>query len=161
MILKTYCHLPVRRPAPKTSVQADDVIGGHRAGENSLQSQCNRPPRRAAVDTGSEKPGTLPRSPAIGTESDGPGISRFETSTEEEELFPLETTMDGFLNFTGTEQECILLKSDGEMDDNNDATTQQAAAREEFAGPTKKRQRQGTTAWAAEQNKQFDRGRSL
>ena len=27
--------------------------------------------------------------------------------------------------------------------------------------PTEKRQQQGTTDWAAEQNKQFDRGRSL
>ena len=35
MILKTYYHLPVRRPTPKTSVQPDDVVGGHRAGENS------------------------------------------------------------------------------------------------------------------------------
>ena len=43
------------------------------------------------------------------------------------------------------------------MDDSNDATTQQAAASEEFARLTKMRQRQGTTAWAAEQNKQFDR----
>ena len=45
MILKTYYHLPVRRPAPKTSVQPDDVIGGHRAGENSPQSQCDPLPR--------------------------------------------------------------------------------------------------------------------
>ena len=79
----------------------------------------------------------------------------------------------GFFNFnsTGTEQECILLQSgvevngnkvqpEGGMDVNNDATTQQAAAREKFARPTKKRQRLETTAWAAEQNKQFDRGRS-
>ena len=82
--------------------------------------------------------------------------------------------MDGFLhlNCTSTEQECILLQSDVGindnkvqpevgMDDGNDATTQQAVARQEFARPTKMRQRQGTTAWAAEQNKQFDRGRSL
>ena len=47
------------------------------------------------------------------------------------------------------------------MDDSNDGTKQQAAAREEFARLTKMRQRQGTTAWAAEQNKQFERGRSL
>ena len=93
---------------------------------------------------------------------------------EEEEIFPLETSMDGFLlsNCTSTEQECILLQSDVGIngnkvqtevgiDDRNDATTQQAAARQAFARPTKMRQRQGTTAWAAEQNKQFDRGRSL
>ena len=53
-------------------------------------------PRRAAVDTGSEEPGTPPRSPAIGTASDGPGVSRFEASTEEEGLFPLETSMNVF-----------------------------------------------------------------
>ena len=123
--------------------------------------QCDPLLRRAAVDTGSQEPGTRPRSPAIGTGSERPGVSRFETSTEEEGLFFLETSMDGFLNFTGTEQECILFKSDVGMDDNNDAITQQAAAREESARPTKKRQRQGTTAWAGEQNKQFDRGRSL
>ena len=35
MIIKTHYHLPVRRPAPQTSVQPDDEIGGHRAGENS------------------------------------------------------------------------------------------------------------------------------
>ena len=82
--------------------------------------------------------------------------------------------MDGFRrsNCTSTEQECILLQSDVGvndnkvqsevgMDDNNDATTQQAAAREEIARLTKMLQRQGTRAWAAEQNKQFDRGRSL
>ena len=93
---------------------------------------------------------------------------------EEEEIFPFETNMDGFLhsNCTSPEQECILLQSDVEvndnkvqpeieMDDSNDATTQQAAAREEFARLTKMRQRQETTAWTAEQNRQFDRGRSL
>ena len=163
MILNTYYHLPVRRPTPKTSVQPDDVIGGHRAGANSPQSQCDPSPRHDAVDTGSEEPGTPRRSPAIGTGSDGPGMSRFETSTEEEGLFPLETNMNGFLrpNYTSTEQECILLlQPEIGMDDNNEATTQQAAAREEFARPTKKRQQQGMTAWSTDQNKQFDRGRS-
>ena len=68
------------------------------------------------------------------------------------------------------EQEYILLQSnvgvndnrvqpEVGMDDNNNATTQQAAVREEFVNPTEKRQ--GMTAWATEQNKQFDRGRSL
>ena len=76
--------------------------------------------------------------------------------------------MDGFLRSTctSTEQEYILLQSnvgvndnrvqpEVGMDDNNDATTQQAAVRES----TEKRQ--GTTAWATEQNKQFDRGKLL
>ena len=69
------------------------------------------------------------------------------------------------------EQECALLhqpdvevndnrvQPEVRMDDNNDATTQQAAVREEFVSPTEKRQ--GTTAWATEQHKQFDKGRSL
>ena len=83
MILKTEYPLPERRPAPETSVQPDDVIGEHRAGENSSSSQCDPSPRRAAVDTGSEEPGTPPRSPAIGT-GPGPGVSRAETQMEEE-----------------------------------------------------------------------------
>ena len=172
MILKPKYPLPVRRPGPKTSVQPDDVIGKHWAGENSPSSQCDPSPRRAAADTGSEEPGTPPRSPVIGTESE-PGVAE-KQMMEEEELFPVETSMDDFLhsNYTSTEQESTLLQSDVGvnnnkvqpeigMDDSNDATTQQAAAREEFARFTKMRQRQGTTAWAAEQNKQFDRSRSL
>ena len=104
MILKTHYHLPVRRPAPKTSVQPDDEIGGHRAGENIPQSQCDPSPRRAAVDTGSKEPGTPPRLPAIGTESDGPGVLGTETSMEEEGLLPFETSIGGVLNpnFTST-----------------------------------------------------------
>ena len=91
---------------------------------------------------------------------------------KEEEIFPFETSMDGFLrsNFKSMEQECILLQSnvgvndnrvqpEVGMDDNNDATTQQAAVREEFVSPTEKRQ--GAIAWATEQHKLFDRGRSL
>ena len=174
-ILKTNHPLTVRRPAPETSVQPDDVMGEHRTGENSPSSQCDPSPRRAAINTGSEEPGPPPRSPATGTGS-GPGVSQPETQImEEEDIFPFETSMiDGFLhsNCTSTKQQCILLQSDVGvndskvqpevgMDDSNDATTQQAAAREEFARLSKIRQRQGTTAWAAEQNKQFDRGRSL
>ena len=172
MILKTYHRLPVRHLAPETSVQPDDVIGEHRVGENGRSSQCDPSPRRAAVDTGSEGPGTPPcspavdteseeprtppRSPAIGTGSEEPGASRAS----------FKTSIDGFLNpnFTGTEQECVLLhQSDVGVDDDEKTTTsisQQAAVREEFASPTEKQQQQGTIAWAIEQNKQFDRGRS-
>ena len=58
--------------------------------------RCDPSPRRAAVDTGSEEPGTPPRSPAIGTGS-GPGVSQAETQImEEEEIFPFETSMDNF-----------------------------------------------------------------
>ena len=118
-------------------------------------SQCDPSPRRAAVDTGLEEPGTPPRSPAIGTGSEGPRASRT----------PFKTSIDGFLssNCTSTEQEYILLhQPDVGVDDEKEttATSQQAAVREEFASPTEKRQQQGTTAWATEQNKQFVRGRS-
>ena len=84
MILNTKYQLPVQRPAPETSVQPDGVIGEHRAGENSPLSECDPSPRRAAVDTGSEEPGTPPKSPAISTGS-GPGVSRAETQIMEEE----------------------------------------------------------------------------
>ena len=36
--------------------------------------QCDQLPRRAAVDKGSEEPGTPPGSPSVGTGSDGPGV---------------------------------------------------------------------------------------
>ena len=118
-------------------------------------SQCDPSPRRAAVDTGSEEPGTPPRSPAIGTESEEPGAARAS----------FKTSIDGFsnTNFTSTEQLCVLLhQPDVRVDDEKETTanSQQAAVREEFASPPEKRQQKGTTAWATEQNKQFDRGRS-
>ena len=109
IILKTEYQLPVLRPALETSVQPDSVIGEHRAGENSPSSECDPSPRRAAVDTGLEEPGTPPQPPAISTGL-GPGASRAETQMEEE-IFTFETSMDGFLrsNFTSTEQESALL----------------------------------------------------
>ena len=120
MILKTKYTLPVRRPAPENSVQPDDEIGEHRAGENSPSSQCDPSPRRAAVDTGSDESETPPWSPAISTGS-GPEASRAETHIiEEEEISLFETSMDGFLRSicTSTEQECILLQSDVGVNDN-------------------------------------------
>ena len=137
MILNTNYPLTVRRPAPETSEQPDYVIGEQRAGESSPSSQCDPSPRLAAVDTGSEEPGTPPRSPAIGTGS-GPGALQAKTQImEEEEFFTFETSMDGFLrsNFTSPEQECILLKSDIGVDDNDDAAASkvQPGAREESA----------------------------
>ena len=164
MILRTNYPLPIRRPAPETSVQPDDVIGEHRAGENSPSSQYDPSPRRAAVDTGSEEPGTPPRSSAIGTGS-GPGVSQAETQImEEEEMYSFETSLDGSLrsNCTSTEQEYILLhQSDIGVDDNDEATVTkvQAGAREESARLSIG-QHQGMTAWSTDQNWQFDRGRS-
>ena len=120
-------------------------------------SQCEPSPRRAAVDTGSEQPGEPRLSTAIGTGS-GPGVSQFETQTEEEEIFPLETRMDIFLHSSciSIQQEYILLHQHyvGVDDDKETTTTsQQAPVREGFASPTEKRQQQGTTAWATKQNK--------
>ena len=166
MILSTKYQLPVQRPAPETSVQPDGVIGEHRAGEDSPSSECDPSPRRAAVDTGPEEPGTPQQSPAISTGS-GPGASRAETQMEQEDIFPFQTSMDGFLrsNFTSIEQECALLHQPdvGVDDDEKETTTtsKQAAVREEFVSPTEKRKQQGTTAWVTEQHKQFDKGSSL
>ena len=124
--------------------------------------QCDPSPRRLpAVDTGSEEPGTPRRSPAIGTGPDEPEVSRAETSTDKEEIVPIQASVGGFLrlNRTSPEQECILFQPEVGVD-NSETTTQQAATREEFARPTKKRQQQGMTAWSTKQSKQFDRGRS-
>ena len=88
-------------------------------------SQCDSSPRRAAVDTGSEEPGTPPQSPAIS--SGPPGALRAETQMEEE-IFPFETSMDSFLrsnaNFTSTGQESALLhQQDVGVDDDEKETT--------------------------------------
>ena len=166
MILNTKYQLP-----PETSVQPDGMIGEHLARENSQPSECDPSPRRAAVDTGSEEPATPPQPLAVDTGSEEPGtpLQSPATGTGSEEpgasRAPFETSMDGFLrsNLTSMEQECALLhQPDVEVDDDEQettTTTQQAAAREEFVIHTEKRQ--GTTAWATEQHKQFDRGRFL
>ena len=115
-------------------------------------SECDTSPRRAAVDTGSEEPGTPPQPPAISTGS-GP----------EGKKISFEASRDGFLrsNYTSLEEEYILLQvqPDG-MDDSNNPTTSQAAAREESARLLIGQQ-QGMAAWSIDQNRQFDRGRLL
>ena len=68
MILNTKYQLP-----PETSVQPDGMIGEHWARENSQSSECDPSPRRAAISTGSEEPGTPQQSPAISTGSEEPG----------------------------------------------------------------------------------------
>ena len=136
-------------------------------------SQCDPSPRRAAVDTGSEEPGTPQQSPAISTGSEEPGtpLQSPVIGTESEESgvsrTSFETSMYDFLysNFTSTEQESALLHQQdiGVDDDDKEttATTQKAAVREEFVSSTEKLQRQGPTTWATEQHKLFDRGRPL
>ena len=91
MILKTEYQPSVLRPVPKTSMQPEGMKGEHRAGENS--TSCDSSPRRAAVDTGSEEPGTPPQSPAISTGS--PGVSQAETQIEEVFFF-LKPVLMGF-----------------------------------------------------------------
>ena len=78
-------------------------------------SKCDPSPRRAAVDTGSEKPGTPLQSPVIGTGSEEPGVSRA----------PFETSMNDFLhsNFTSTEHEYALLHQQDVGVDNDDKET--------------------------------------
>ena len=87
----------------------------------------------------------------------------------EEDIFSFETSMDmdGSLDkkFTSTKQESALLHQQdvGVNNDEKETTTntQQAAVRKEFVSPTEELQQQGTTAWATEQHKLFDRGRPL
>ena len=130
----------------------------------SSSSECDTSPRRAAVDTESEEPGTPTQSPAI-SKGSGPEAQQAETQMHGG-IFSFEASMDGFLNqnFTSTEQESALLhQQDVGVDDNEKetTTTQQAAVRKEFVSPTKKQQQRGTTAWGTEQHKLFDRGRML
>ena len=134
-------------------------------------SECDPSPRRAAVDTGSEEPGSPTQSPAI---SPGAGPKAPEAETQMEGgIVSFEASMDGFLSSicTSLEQEFILIQSREEfillqvqpevgMDDSNNATTSQATAREDFARlPIG--QQQGVTAWSTDRNRQFDRGRLL
>ena len=164
MILKSEYQLPVLRSVLEISVQPDSVIGEHRAGENSTASECDLSPRHAAVVTRSEELETPPKSSAIGTGLNRPGVSpaiEANSPQTEESLSPPETSMEGFLylNFLSPEQECTLHQPGIGVEYNDEATSKlQAGAREEFARPPI-RQQQRTTAWSTQQNKQFDRGR--
>ena len=59
-------------------------------------SECDPSPRRAAVDTGSEEPGTPPQPPAI-SKGSGPEAQQAETQMQGE-IFSFEASMDGFLS---------------------------------------------------------------
>ena len=164
MILKSEYQLPVLRSVSQISVQPDSVIGEHRAGEYSAASECDLSPRHAAVVTRSEELETPPKSPAIGTGLNRPGVSpaiEANSPQTDESLFPPETSMEGFLNFNflSPEQECTLHQPGIGVEYNDEATSKlQTGAREESARPPI-RQQQLTTAWSTQQNKQFDRGR--
>ena len=140
-------------------------------------SECDTSPRRAAVDTGSEEPGTPTQSPAISkgsgletqqaeTQMQG-GILSFEADSPQtdESLFPFEASTDEFLdkNVTSTKQEepALLHQQDVGVDDNEKDTTQQAAVRKEFVSPTEKQQSKRMATWSTDESKQFDRGRLM
>ena len=116
-------------------------------------SECDPSPRRAAVVTRSEEPGTPPHSPAISTGS-GP----------EGKYFSFEASRDVFMHSKSTslEEEYILLQVQPEvgMDDSNNANTSQATTLEESARLLFGQQ-QRMAAWSTGQSKQFDRGRLL
>ena len=128
-------------------------------------SECDTSPRRAAVDKGSDEPGTPTQSPAI-SKGSGPEAQQAETQMQGG-IFSFEASTDGLLdkNVTSTKQEepALFHQQDVGVDDSEKetTTTQQAAVRKEFVSPTKKQQQRGTTAWGTEQHKLFDRGRLL
>ena len=166
MILNSEYQLPVLRSASQVSVQPDSVIGEHGVEQVSTASECDLSPRHAAVVTRSEKLETPPKSPAISTGLDKPGVSpAFEADTPQtdESLFPFEVSTDDLLDkyVTSTKQEepALLHQRGVGVDDGEKetTTTEQAAAREESTRPTIRQLR--TTAWSTLQSKQFDRGR--
>ena len=129
-------------------------------------SKCDTSPQRAAVDTGSEEPGTPTQSPAV-SKGSGPEAQQAETQMHGG-MFSFEASTDGLLdkNVTSTKQKepALLCQQDVGVDDEGKeiTTTQQAAVRKEFMSPTKKQQqRGGSTAWGTEQHELFDRGRLL
>ena len=86
-------------------------------------SKCDPSPRRAAVDTGSEEPGTPQQSPGISTGSEEPGtpLQSPVIGTESEEpgvlRVPFETSVNGFLhsNFIARSRSlrCFTSKTSG------------------------------------------------
>ena len=165
-ILNSAYKLPVLRSASQVPVQPDNVTGEHRVEQVSTASECDLSPRHAAVVTRSEELETPPKSPAISTGLDKPGISpAFEADSPqtEESFFPFEASTEDLLDkyFTSTKQvePALLHQQHVGVDDNEKETTQQAAVREESARPTIRQLR--TTASSTQQSKQFDRGRLM
>ena len=166
MILNSAYKLPVLRSASQVPVQPDSATEEHRVEQVSTASECDLSPRHAAVVTRSEKLETPPKSPAISTGLDKPGISpAFEADTlqTDESFFPFEASTEDLLDkyFTSTKQEEPALlhqRGVGVGDGEKETTaTEQAAAREESARPRIRQLR--TTASSTQQSKQFDRGR--
>ena len=125
MILNSDYQLPVLRSASQVSVQPDSATGEHRVEQHSTASECDLSPRHAAVVTRSEKLETPPKSPAISTGLDRPGVSPvFEADTlqTDESLFPFEASTEDLLdkNVTSTKQEepAVLHQQHVGVDDN-------------------------------------------
>ena len=166
MILNSDFQLPILRRASQVPVQPDSVTEEHRVEQVSTASECDLSPRHAAVVTRSEELETPPKSPAISTGLDKPGVSpAFEADSPqtEESFFPFEASTEDLLDkyFTSTKKEepALLHQQHVGVDDNEKETTQQAAVREESARPTIRQLR--TTASSTQQSKQFDRGRLM
>ena len=166
MILNSEYPQSVLRYGSQVPVQPDNVTGEHRVEHHSTASECDLSPRHAAVVTRSEELETPPKSPAISTGLDRPGVSpvfEADSSQTEESFFPFEASMDDFLDtVTSTKQEvepALLHQRGVGVDDGEKATTttEQAAAREKSTRPTIRQLR--TTASSTLQSKQFDRGR--
>ena len=126
-------------------------------------SECDTSPRRAAVDTGSEEPGTPTQSPAI-SKGSGPEAQQAETQMQGG-IFPFEASTDGLLDnyVTSTKQEepALLHQQDVGVGDGEKETTTtgQAVVRKEFVNPTEKQQQKTMATWSIDESKQFDRGR--
>ena len=128
-------------------------------------SECDTSPRRAAVDTGSEEPGTPTQSPAI-SKGSGPEAQQAETQMQRG-IFSSEASTDGLLdkNVTSTKQEepALLCQQDVGVDDGEKeatATTKPADVRK-FVSPTEKQQQKRMSTWSTDESKQFDRGRLM
>ena len=167
MILNSEYPQSVLRYGSQVPVQPDNVTGKHRVEHHSTASECDLSPRHAAVVMRSEKLETPPKSPAISTGLDKPGISPAfgaDTLQTDESFFPFEASTEDFLDeyVTSTKQEVepALLHQRGVGVDDGEketTTTEQAAAREKSTRPTIRQLR--TTASSTLQSKQFDRGR--
>ena len=166
MILNSDYPLSVLRYVSQVSVQPDSVTEEHGVEQVSTASECDLSPRHAAVVTRSEELETPPKSPAISTGLDKPGISpAFEADSlqTDESLIPFEAStedlLDKYVTSTKQEEPALLHQRGVGVDDGEKetTTTEQAAAREESARPTIRQLR--TTASSTLQSKQFDRGR--
>ena len=146
MIIKTY-YPPPARPAPRTSVQPDDTMGGHRDGENSPQERpqaSEEEEKVVANDTPSVDEGV-------------DFIFRTEVGTDNEATQLADRHFElAILRQQGTTAQTTDCEGDYDIqvdfrENSNTATAAQVAAREEAAIG---QHRQGTAS--TDQNKQYN-----